>query len=143
MSLTDLLAQIAAVPTEAVYFVGLLSVALLAFRPMAGRAIPVVLSLLWLWAAASFLPAPMVENPARLAAILFALQGIVLLCRSLVGGERQMMMPPPVGFWRLVGGLLIGYALVLDPLIRASLPFAGSGSPAPFSLVPLTLGLLL
>ncbi|HEX4963933.1 MAG TPA: DUF6064 family protein [Thermoanaerobaculia bacterium] len=141
--LAQFAAPIAAVPTGVVYSAGLLAVALLAFRSMAGRAIPVILSLLWLWAATAFLPSPIGEGQTLLAAALFLLQVLVLLARGLVGGRRRITMPSPVGLSRLAGGLLIGYSLALDPLLRTWAPFKDVGAPGPFSLVPFTLGLLL
>lgn len=143
MSFYDVVAGMAAVPAVAIYALGLLAVALLAFRRVAGHGIPIVLSLAWFSAAVAFFPSPVDKWQSLLLPVLFAAQGLLLLIRGLVLGKHQLVMPHPAGLLRLVGGLLIGYALVVDPLLRVWKVFAASGGPTPFALVPLTLGLLL
>lgn len=131
----------------AVYLIGLFAVAALGFRRVAGRLVPALLSLLWFWTAAAVMTVagdPVVGRFAPYVAGACALQGFLLLVRVVY---KPMAMPPPVGMSRLWGGLLIGYALVVQPALREWGPLQDTGLgppvPLPYSLVPLTVGLLL
>jgi len=119
-----------------VYLLGLCVIGL-AIRPVrhTDRIISAILAFLWLWMGAVYhLTFFHQINPAAtLFGVLFIVQGILFL---LVGSARQRLaFRVRADLWSIVGGLFVGYAMLVYPIIGALLGHGYPQSPA-FGVAP-------